>query len=327
MDFKGVLVKIFARNREIVLCAAGTAVALLGLGLVYKYNVTRPEKKLTRVGVVTQLLLHPMKSGKAVLVETAECLRMGLKYGELQDRHWLVITEDGHMVTGRQQPRLVLVSLNCEGGQLCLNGPQMEELRVPLQQSNNAVVDCRVFSIDVQGRDCGDDVSNWLTRYLESDKTVRLVHYEPHLKAQIPSQKEPLFPKDEKVAYPDAAPIMLMSEASVRDLNTRLDKDVTVFQFRPSIVVSDCEAFTEDTWDHIQIGQVELKRVVGCGRCVLTTVDPETGIITRKEPLDTLKTYRLTDPKQKTAPILGQYYIVKKTGVLHVGEPVYKVTY
>uniref|UniRef100_A0A672NA88 Mitochondrial amidoxime-reducing component 1-like n=1 Tax=Sinocyclocheilus grahami TaxID=75366 RepID=A0A672NA88_SINGR len=271
MDFKGVLVKIFTRNREVVLCAAGTAVALLGLGLVYKYNVRRPEKKFTRVGVVTQLLLHPMKSGKAVLVETAECLRMGLKYGELRDRHWLVITEDGHMVTGRQQPRLVLVSLSCEGGQLCLNGPQMEELRVPLQQSNNAVVDCRVFSIDVQGRDCGDDVSNWLTRYLESDKTVRLVHYEPHLKAQRPSEKEPLFPKDEKVAYPDAAPIMLMSEASVRDLNTRLNKDVSVFQFRPSIVVNDCEAFTEDTWDHIEIGQVELKRVVGCGRCLFTT--------------------------------------------------------
>uniref|UniRef100_A0A672NA28 Mitochondrial amidoxime-reducing component 1-like n=1 Tax=Sinocyclocheilus grahami TaxID=75366 RepID=A0A672NA28_SINGR len=281
MDFKGVLVKIFTRNREVVLCAAGTAVALLGLGLVYKYNVRRPEKKFTRVGVVTQLLLHPMKSGKAVLVETAECLRMGLKYGELRDRHWLVITEDGHMVTGRQQPRLVLVSLSCEGGQLCLNGPQMEELRVPLQQSNNAVVDCRVFSIDVQGRDCGDDVSNWLTRYLESDKTVRLVHYEPHLKAQRPSEKEPLFPKDEKVAYPDAAPIMLMSEASVRDLNTRLNKDVSVFQFRPSIVVNDCEAFTEDTWDHIEIGQVELKRVVGCGRCLFTTVDPETGIITK----------------------------------------------
>lgn len=47
------------------------------------------------------------------------------------------------MVTGRQQPRLVLVSLSCEGGQLCLNGPQMEELRVPLNQPNNAVVDCR----------------------------------------------------------------------------------------------------------------------------------------------------------------------------------------
>ncbi|KAI2654554.1 Mitochondrial amidoxime-reducing component 1 [Labeo rohita] len=316
MDFKGVLVNIFGQNRQIVLCAAGTAVALIGLGVVYKY--TRPEKKFSRVGVVSQLLVYPMKSGKVVSVETAECLRMGLKYGELRDRHWLVITEDGHMVTGRQQPRLVLVTLSCEGGQLCLNGPEMEELRVPLNQPNNPVVPCR---------DCGDDVSNWLTRYLESDKTVRLVHFEPHLKPQKPFEKDPLFPKDEKVAYPDAAPIMLMSESSVRDLNTRLDKDVTIYQFRPSIVVSDCEAFTEDTWDHIQIGKVELKRVVGCGRCVLTTVDPETGVITRKEPLDTLKTYRLTDPNQKTAPILGQYYTVKKTGVLHVGETVYKISY
>ncbi|XP_077094612.1 mitochondrial amidoxime-reducing component 1 isoform X2 [Siphateles boraxobius] len=268
MDFKEMIMKIFDQNRQIALCAAGTTVALLGLGVVYKYM--RQEKKLTRVGVVTQLLVHPMKSGKVVSVETAECLRMGLKYGELRDR---------------------------------------------------------VFSVDVQGRDCGDDVSDWLTRYLESDKAVRLVHFEPHLKAQRPSEKDPLYPKDEKVAYPDAAPIMLMSEASVRDLNSRLDSDVTVFQFRPSIVVSDCEAFTEDTWDHIQIGQVEMKRVVGCGRCLFTTVDPETGVITRKEPLNTLKNYRMTDPNQKTAPILGQYYTVKKTGVLHVGEPVYMITY
>ncbi|XP_051578975.1 mitochondrial amidoxime-reducing component 1 [Myxocyprinus asiaticus] len=325
MAFIEVFEKFIDQNRKIAFYAAGTAVALLGLGLGYNYMCK--EKKLTQVGVVSQLLVHPMKSGKAVSVDTAECLRMGLKYGELQDRHWLVITEDGHMVTGRQQPRLVLVSLTSEDGQLCLNGPQMEELRVPLQQPNNAVVDCRVFSVDVQGRDCGDEVSDWLTRYLESDKIVRLVHFEPHLRAQRPSEKEPLFPKDEKVAYPDAAPIMLMTEASVRDLNTRLDHGVTISQFRPSIVVSDCEAFTEDTWDHIQIGKVEMKRVIGCGRCIFTTVDPETGVITRKEPLNTLKTYRLTDPKQKTSPILGQYYTIKKTGVLHVGEPVYKVNY
>ncbi|KAI7804779.1 mitochondrial amidoxime-reducing component 1 [Triplophysa rosa] len=325
MNFKEASAKLFNENPKISLFAAGTAVAVLGLTFGYKY--IRREKKLTKVGVVSQLLIHPMKSGKAVSVETAECLRMGLKCGELQDRHWLVITEDGHMVTARQQPRLVLVSLTCRGGQLCLSGPQMEELRVPLQQPNNKVVDCRVFSMDVQGRDCGDGVSEWLTRHLASDKTVRLVHYEPYLKPQRPSVKEPLFPEDEKVAYPDAAPIMLMSEASVRDLNSRLDHEVTVSQFRPSIVVNDCEAFTEDMWDHIQIGQVEMKRVIGCGRCILTTVDPETGVISRKEPLNTLKTYRLTDPKQKTSPILGQYYTVKKTGVLHVGEPVFKITY
>lgn len=26
-----------------------------------------------------------------------------------------------------------------------------------------------------------------------------------------------------------------------------------------------------------------------CGRCIMTTVDPDTGVIDRKEPLETLK--------------------------------------
>lgn len=81
MDFWA---KLFAQNRKLALCITGTAVALLGLALGYKY--TRRQKKLTRVGVVSQLLLHPMKSGKAVCVPAAQCLRMGLSCGELRDR-------------------------------------------------------------------------------------------------------------------------------------------------------------------------------------------------------------------------------------------------
>ena len=58
-------------------------------------------------------------------------------------RHWLVVKEDGHMVTGRQQPRLVLVALTSDGGRLCLNGPDMEELQMALQQPHNPIMDCR----------------------------------------------------------------------------------------------------------------------------------------------------------------------------------------
>ena len=49
----------------------------------------------------------------------------------------------------------------------------------------------------------------------------------------------------QKVAYPDVGPVMLLSEASVGDLNGKLQKDVTVERFRPNIVVSDCNAFEE----------------------------------------------------------------------------------
>ena len=47
------------------------------------------------------------------------------------------------------------------------------------------------------------------------------------------------------VAYPDVGPVMLLSEASVGDLNSKLEKDVTVERFRPNIIVGDCNAFEE----------------------------------------------------------------------------------
>lgn len=56
-----------------------------------------------------------------------------------------------------------------------------------------------MFSSDTEGRDCGNEVAKWLTRYLAADKVVRLVHFEPQLKARTPPEKG--FPKDEKVWF------------------------------------------------------------------------------------------------------------------------------
>ncbi|XP_017267601.1 mitochondrial amidoxime-reducing component 1 [Kryptolebias marmoratus] len=326
MDVRELAANALAQNKKAAFLIGAAGAALLGLG--YKY-MRKPEKAV-RVGVVSQLLIHPLKSGKAVSVCVAECQKVGLKSGELEDRHWLVVTEDGNMVTARQESRLVLVSLTFEGGCAVLNGPNMEELKFPISQPDNPIINCRVFSMDVQGRDCGDKVSHWFTSFLGAEKTFRLVHFEPQMKPRRPAEKEPLFPQSEEVVYPDIAPVMLLSEPSVKDLSSKLEQEVTVERFRPSIVISDCEPFDEDSWEEIQIGSVRLQRVMSCGRCVLTTVDPETGTITRKEPLDTLKSYRMCKPSEKhiykTAPLFGQLLIVKQTGILQVGDEVYKIT-
>ncbi|KAM3594395.1 uncharacterized protein V6R79_007207 [Siganus canaliculatus] len=327
MDVKSLAVNAVAQNKKAALLIGGAGVAVLGFALGYKY-LRKPEK-LVRVGVVSKLLIHPLKSGKAVSVALAQCQESGLKFGELRDRHWLVIKEDGHMVTARQEPSLVLVSLTIDGSHACLNGPNMEELRFPIKQPENAIHNCRVFKLDIQGRDCGDEVSRWLTHYLKSEETHRLVHFEPQMKGRNPVETEPAFPQY-KVAYPDVGPVLLLSESSLEDLSSKMDKAVTAERFRPNIVISDCEAFTEDSWEEIQIGSVRLQRVMSCGRCIFTTVDPETGIINRKEPLETLKSYRLCDPSErhiyKTSPLFGQLHKVKKTGLLQVGDEVYHVT-
>ncbi|XP_058472296.1 mitochondrial amidoxime-reducing component 1 isoform X2 [Solea solea] len=329
MEVKTQVLNALAENKRSALLVLGAGVgaaALLGFGLAFKY-LRKPEK-LLRVGVVSQLLVHPLKSGKALSVALAECHKFGLSHGQLQDRHWLVVTEDGRMVTGVHQPSLVLVSLTCDRGQLCLNGPNMDKLNFPLEQSNNPVIHCRVYRGESQGRDCGDEVSRWLTRYFGVNKTFRLVHFEPQMKGR--QSPETLFSPYERLAYTDVGPVMLLSEASVHNLSSKSEKDLNAKQFRPNIVISDCEAFAEDSWDEIQIGNVRLQRVMSCGRCLFTTVDPDTGIFHRKEPYQTLKSYRLCDPSEKhiykSSPLFGQLHTVKKTGILQVGDVVYTVS-
>ncbi|XP_023695028.1 mitochondrial amidoxime-reducing component 1 [Paramormyrops kingsleyae] len=328
MGLRDAAMTMFAAHRKVVLCTVG--IGLVSAALCVGFRYFRRPKKVRRVGLVSQINVFPLKSGKGLSVTTAQCLEMGLKYGELKDRHWLIVTDDGHQVTARQEPRLVLLSLTCQDGRLCLNAPGMEQLNIPLSQPQNQVINCRVWSSDIQGRDCGEPASLWITRYLSGDKTFRMVQFEPQMKGRRPVEKFPFFFKHEKVAYPDTAAILLMTESSVTDLNTRLMDKVTTAWFRPSIVVTDCDAYAEDSWDELQIGRVRLRRAMACSRCLLTTVNPDTGDISRKDPLETLKSYRMCDASEKhiygSSPLFGQYYSVLKSGVLQVGDAVYTIT-
>lgn len=59
-------------------------------------------------------------------------------------RFWMVVKEDGHMITARQEPRLVLVSITLENNYLTLEAPGMEPMVLPLKlPSSNKIHDCR----------------------------------------------------------------------------------------------------------------------------------------------------------------------------------------
>ena len=65
-------------------------------------------------------------------------------------------------------------------------------------------------------------------------------------------------------------------------------------RFRPNVVVAGAAAFAEDGWHLVRIGDVRFRVAKPCGRCVLTTVDPDTAV-KGKEPLATLARHRRWD--------------------------------
>ena len=65
---------------------------------------------------------------------------LGFEHG----RFWHVVNEKGNMVTARQEPRLVLISVTCEGDALTLSAAYTKDLLLPIKTpATNAVYKCR----------------------------------------------------------------------------------------------------------------------------------------------------------------------------------------
>ncbi|KAL0134400.1 hypothetical protein PUN28_001289 [Cardiocondyla obscurior] len=137
-------------------------------------------------------------------------------------------------------------------------------------------------------------------------------------------------PKMVNGAYPDETSYTLANEASIADLNTRLDEPVVAQQFRMSFLVKGPSAYEEDNWDWVKIGNVIMRNLRPCTRCIFTTINPETGTKhPNTEPLKTLRSYRqITDPQIRPAvgdsPAMGIHLGLRgPNGVVRLGDPVY----
>jgi hypothetical protein len=100
----------------------------------------------------------------------------------------------------------------------------------------------------------------------------------------------------EQVSLADAYPFLIIGQSSFEDLNSKLQEPVPMNRFRPNFVFTGGKPFEEDTWRNFSIGSTRFVGVKPCDRCVLTTVNQETG---QKgvEPLKTLTSYRKRDNK------------------------------
>ncbi|CAD6240078.1 GSCOCG00002492001-RA-CDS, partial [Cotesia congregata] len=285
-----------------------------------------------KVGELSDIFVFPVKSLGCIRETAIECTPLGCKSGWLRDRTLMVIDLSGKFVTGRQLPRMVQVIPNVAGSVLTLRAPGMMTISIDLAQIGSKTFKAAVWSQSVPACDCGEEVARWLSRFLlQEDTGLRLVYYPldgPYRDVRENNRGFPLMEKSDAGAYPDATAYTLMNEASINDLNTRIEDAVVPLNFRPNFVVKGAEPLEEDTWDWIKIGGVLFRNVKPCTRCIFTTVHPELGVKHPKmEPLKTLKTL-IEDPDlrpyTKDNPVMGVHMGLKgPNGVVRIGDPVY----
>jgi uncharacterized protein YcbX len=257
---------------------------------------------------VSGLFTYPVKScGR---LETDEAV-VGAT-GFMLDRRWMVVGDDGEFLSQRKHPRLALVRVRVKEDRLVLDAPQMPTLDLALDFEGGPPGRVRVWQDECPAVDMGLEAARWFSEHLS--RAARLVRMADDDARPLGAS---LAQPGDHVSFADGFPFLLISQASLDELNSRLSLPVPMDRFRPNIVVEGCEAHAEDGWERLRIGEVAFRVAKPCARCIVTTVDQSSGERGR-EPLRTLSTYR-TEGGQV---LFGQNLVHDGRGVIRVGDVV-----
>ncbi|AOY87901.1 MOSC domain-containing protein [Marinobacter salinus] len=256
---------------------------------------------------VQSLWIYPVKSLAGIAVEHFELDN----FGPSGDRRWMIIDEESRFVTQRQNPELAKVGTKIvdEGVEVDIPG----EGRFVLRASGRALR-VQVWRDWVQAFIGEADANEALSRYCGS--RFQFVYmpessFRPVDAARVQDRR--------RVSFADGFPLLIVNRASLDELNERLSSPVEMRRFRPNIVVDGVRPWAEDQWREMIIGEMRFSLVKPCSRCVMTTVDPDTGIKDDSvQPLRTLSGYRRTED----GVIFGMNAIHESFGVISIGDPV-----
>jgi len=259
---------------------------------------------------IASLHVYPVKSCRGIDLDTARVTRTGIEH----DREWMITSPAGRFLTQREEPRLALIETQLTADALVLTAPGLAALPVPYAYDGTPT-EVVVWKDRCAAFDQGDAAAEWLTRLL--GKPQRLVRFDP--RGVRPSGSS----AGEATGYAqfsDGYAILVISTASLADLNSRLPQPLPMNRFRPNVVVEGLPAYGEDEVGELATDDVRLQLVKACTRCTITTTNQLTGTVEGDEPLLTLRTYRWN--KQLRGIAFGQNAIVAtgEGATLRVGD-------
>ncbi|WP_309989482.1 MULTISPECIES: MOSC domain-containing protein [Dyadobacter] len=257
---------------------------------------------------LSEIWVYPVKSLGGIRLTKALTEERGLRY----DRRWMIIDDENVFITQRTHLKMALidVALEEEGLKIYLRADPTDFVLVPYQPVTALPVTVQVWDDTAEALTVSDEADAWLTRQLGMKLRLVVMPDSTERKA------DPRYARhNENVSFADGFPYLVISQASLDDLNARLAEPIEMRRFRPNFVISGTEPFAEDQWKHITIGDLRFEVVKPCARCVLTTINPETAE-KGTEPLKTLASYRRNGNKI----LFGQNVTVQDFGELKVGD-------
>ncbi|KAJ5739919.1 MOSC N-terminal beta barrel [Penicillium manginii] len=293
---------------------------------------------------IVSLRIYPIKSCRGFEVQSTTLKEHGLDL----DRKWMLVdASTNEFLTIRQIPSMtrIITALSSDPDpDLLISIPttksRSKTIRIPAHPSkdwlakNTSIAPVKIWDNDTDGYIYREKINAPFSAFL--GRPVSLVYKGPTPRVLKGNGAPELLGRVQSTGFPDVFPILIASEASLAELNARLRKidadPVTVERFRPNIVVRGQMPWVEDSWKTVRIVRsaagndvssalmpLDLDVVARCARCQVPNVDPETADKHKKQPWDTLISYRRVDEGIRWKPCFGMLGAPRDEGLIEVG--------
>ncbi len=258
---------------------------------------------------LSEIFIYPIKSLGGISLQTSEVEKRGLKY----DRRYLLVDENGMFMTQRDFSQMALLKLSfAENGFNILDIKNSNKTIIPFESTSKEIIKVNIWEDVCNAVVVDKDLDVWFSTVL--NKKCSLV-YMPDDEKRIVEKK--YIDEEHLVSFADAYPFLIIGQASLDDLNSKLTSPIPMNRFRTNFVFTGGNPFEEDNWKKFKIGAAEFEAVKPCARCVITTTDQQTAI-RNEEPLKILSTYRKIDNKV----MFGMNLICKKAATISVNDSI-----
>ncbi len=259
---------------------------------------------------VSQLNIYPIKSLGGISMPSVNITDRGFEY----DRRWMLIDANSNFLTQREFAVMALlqVELANDGLKVFHKHDKNDFIKIPFTPQKSERIATNIWGVLCQPLLVSDEADKWFSEKLQA--TCRLVYMDDDTHVMINEQYNI---SNSLTSFSDGFPILMISEASLADLNSKATESVLMNRFRPNIVISGAGAFEEDGMKEFVINGITFYGAKPSARCTITTINQSTGE-KGKEPLKTLATYRSLNNKI----YFGENVIAASIGSINVGNEI-----
>jgi len=256
---------------------------------------------------ISEIYIYPIKSLGGISLQQAEVTDRGFKY----DRRWMLIDDNNRFLSQREVSAMALFKVTLtDAGLKVTHADTDDHFTIPFKPLKKNLIKVTVWDDTCTAQLVSDEADKWFTEKLGIN--CHLVYMPDDTKRHT----DPNYTEGNYItSFSDGYPFMLISQASLDELNSRLDNSLPINRFRPNMVFTGSVPFEEDLLDEFVINNILFNGVKLCARCIITTIDQNTAF-KGKEPLKTLNAYRSKNNKI----YFGQNAVHTGTGIISVGD-------